>query len=164
MTTIGVLSDTHGYFHPKIHEFFANCNQIWHAGDIGDIKVASELGKITDLIAVHGNIDDMAICSKYPAFQTFNIEKFKVLMTHIGGKPGNYYNHARERILSGKPGIFVCGHSHICRVQFDEKYNMMYINPGAAGKFGLHQKITMLRMNISENNISDMEILELSKF
>lgn len=164
MTTIGILSDTHGYFHPKIHEFFANCNQIWHAGDIGDIKVASELGKITDLIAVHGNIDDMTVRAKFPSFQVFNTENFRVLMTHIGGKPGNYDSLARERILSEKPGIFVCGHSHICRVQFDNKYNMMYINPGAAGKFGLHQKITMLRMNISENNISDMEILELSKF
>jgi hypothetical protein len=163
MTRIGILSDTHCFLHAKVFEFFAECDQIWHAGDIGNTETAENLEKFKPLTAVHGNIDGQQLRQHYPETQLFTVEQLKVFITHIGGKPGKYDFKARQIIENEKPGIFVCGHSHICRVQYDHKYKMLYINPGAAGKFGMHQKITLLRFIVDRNDMRDMEILELDK-
>lgn len=164
MTRIGILSDTHCFLPEKTFEFFASCDQIWHAGDIGNIETAIKLEKFKPLVAVYGNIDGQDIRLRYPQNQLFTIEQQKVFITHIGGKPSKYDNEAKKIIEKEKPEIFVCGHSHICKVQYDQKYKLMYVNPGAAGKYGLHLKITLLRFTIDGNVLKDMEILELNKY
>lgn len=163
MTRIGILSDTHCFLHAKVFEFFAECDQIWHAGDIGDAETADKLKNFKPLTAVYGNIDGQPLRQRFPETQIFMTEDVKIILTHIGGKPGKYDIKARQLIEKEKPEIFVCGHSHICRVQYDQKYQMLYINPGAAGKYGLHQKITLLRFIIDGNDMRDMEVLELDK-
>ena len=163
MKTIGLLSDTHTYFHPKIADFFEKCDEIWHAGDMGNIECLEKLSAIKPVRAVYGNIDGNEIRLRVPQVQFFQIENRKILMTHIGGKPGKYDAEAKKLIEKYKPDIFICGHSHICKVQFDAKHNLMNINPGAAGKYGFHLKITLLRFEINDNSLQNMEILELNK-
>jgi len=163
MTRIGILSDTHCFLHPKVFEFFAHCDQLWHAGDFGNLEVADKLGTFKPLRGVYGNIDGHELRVHFPKNQLFKVEEKKIFMTHIGGRPGKYDAEAKKIILSIKPDIFVCGHSHICRVQFDQKYQMMYINPGAAGKYGFHLKITLIRFTIDGADLKDMELMELEK-
>jgi uncharacterized protein len=163
MKQIGLLSDTHAYLHPGIHEFFSDVNEIWHCGDMGNIAIADELLKIKPLRAVYGNIDGQDVRLRYPEFQLFNCEDIKVLMTHIGGYPGRYEVKARQWIEKEKPGLFVCGHSHILKVIYDKKHSLLHINPGAAGKYGLHQVITFVRFKIEGNNILDLEIAEYER-
>jgi uncharacterized protein len=157
---IGLLSDTHNYLHPGIAGFFRDVDEIWHCGDIGSIDIANELARIKPLKAVYGNIDGQDIRSQYPKFQSFPCEGVKVLMTHIGGYPGRYDAVARQHIALEKPGLFVCGHSHILKVIYDKQHQLLHINPGAAGKFGLHQVITFIRFIIDGNNIRELEISE----
>ncbi len=163
MTRIGILSDTHCFLHPKTFDFFSQCDQLWHAGDIGNLETAKKLEDFKPLIAVYGNIDGQDLRIQYPEHQVFSVEQKKILMTHIGGTPSKYDARARKLIEMEKPDIFVCGHSHICRVQYDSKHQLMYINPGAAGKFGFHLKITLLRFIIDGNDLREMEIQELNK-
>jgi uncharacterized protein len=163
LTRIGILSDTHCYMHPKVFEFFKDCDQIWHAGDFGNLETADALGSFKPLRGVYGNIDGQELRVHFPKNQLFTVEGKKVFMTHIGGKPGKYDAEAKKVIEGVKPDILVCGHSHICRVQFDQKHQLMYINPGAAGKYGFHLKITLLRFTIDGKDLKDMEIMELSK-
>ena len=163
MTRIGLLSDTHGFLHPKAREFFNDCKEIWHAGDVGNTSVLDDLSKISSVRAVYGNIDGTPVRGENPAIQLFTIEQTKVLMTHIGGYPGRYEPGILQMIIKEKPGLFISGHSHILKVMFDKKYKLLHINPGAAGKYGLHQVITMVRFRINGTNISDLEILELQK-
>jgi hypothetical protein len=163
MTRIGLISDTHGFVHPKIHDFFKDCNEIWHAGDIGSISVAVELNKIKPLKAVFGNIDNQILRTTYKESLLFNCEGVKVFITHIGGYPGNYTFPVKEIIKHEKPGLFISGHSHILKVMFDQKNKLLHINPGAAGKSGFHQVITFIRFNIDNNDIKDLEIMELER-
>jgi putative phosphoesterase len=163
LTHIGILSDTHCYLHPKVFDFFSACDQLWHAGDFGNLETADALGSFKPLRGVYGNIDGQELRVHFPKDQLFTVEGKKVFMTHIGGKPGKYDAEAKKVIERVKPDILVCGHSHILRVQYDQKYKMMYINPGAAGKYGFHLKITLLRFTIDGNDLKDMEIMELSK-
>ncbi|MFZ4400758.1 MAG: metallophosphoesterase family protein [Bacteroidales bacterium] len=163
MTRIGLLSDTHAFIHPKIFEFFKDCQQIWHAGDIGSFEVADQLKAFKPLIAVFGNIDDYSMRLSYPEIQLFNCEKVKVLITHIGGYPGKYSLTVKDIIKLEKPQLFISGHSHILKVIYDQKNELLHINPGAAGKSGFHHVITLIRFQIIENNIQDLEILELEK-
>ena len=163
MTRIGLLSDTHTYIHPRIFESFKDCDEIWHAGDIGNIATAKKLDDFKPLRAVFGNIDGQNLRQIYPETLIFSCEEVKVIMKHIGGYPGKYEKNVRELINLEKPKIFISGHSHILKVMYDKQHQLLHINPGAAGKFGLHQVITMVRFTISGYEIKDMEIIELNK-
>lgn len=160
MTKIGLLSDTHGWVNPKIYEFFKDCDEIWHAGDIGSTDVAIELEAFKNLRAVYGNIDDWDIRADYPQFQIFNIEDMKVAMTHIGGYPNAYAPGIKQLLIEERPDIFISGHSHILKVMRDLKLGLLHLNPGAAGIKGFHKKITMMRFNINGKEASNLEIYE----
>ena len=160
MKLIGLLSDTHGYLHPKLFEFFSGCDEIWHAGDIGNYETAARLADFKPFRAVHGNIDGMDIRNGYPKIQLFTCEDIKVLITHIGGYPGRYEKGVGPMIKLEHPGMFISGHSHILKVIYDQKYQLLHINPGAAGKSGLHKVITFVRFVIEEKIIRDLEIFE----
>jgi uncharacterized protein len=160
---IGLLSDTHSYLDPKIFEYFAACDEIWHAGDIG-YGVIEDLESFKPVRVVYGNIDDLNFQQKYPEDIWFKAEGFTVLMTHIGGAPPNYNPRVKKLLQSKIPDIFICGHSHILRVKKDPQYNnMLYINPGAAGNHGLHPIKTMIRFEIMGKEIRNMEVIELGK-
>jgi len=163
MKRIGLLSDTHGFIHPKTAEFFSACDEIWHAGDIGNIETADKLNSLKPLKAVHGNIDDHIVRMSYPASLIFECENVKVFMTHIGGYPGRYNPAARTIIESEKPALFICGHSHILKVLFDRKHSLLHINPGAAGNSGWQQVITFVRFVIDNGQIKDLEIFEAER-
>ncbi len=163
MKRIGLLSDTHGHIPKKATSFFADCDEIWHAGDIGNLETAKELAGIKKLRAVYGNIDGQDLRSFYPLYQEFMCEGVKVLMIHIGGYPGKYTPEARRLIEEVKPKLFISGHSHILKVINDQKYGLLHINPGAAGKFGMHTISTLIRFTIDGENIRDLEIQELPK-
>ena len=163
MKHIGLLSDTHGFIHPKTAEFFSACDEIWHAGDIGNIETADKLNSLKPLKAVHGNIDDYVVRQSYPANLLFDCENVRVFMTHIGGYPGRYNPAARKIIESEKPALFICGHSHILKVLFDRKHSLLHINPGAAGNSGWQQVITFVRFVIDKGQIKDLEIFEAER-
>ena len=163
MTRIGLLSDTHAFIHPAVFDSFKNCDEIWHVGDIGNIETARKLEEFKPLRAVFGNIDGQNLRQIYPETLIFNCEMVKVFMKHIGGYPGRYEKSVRELIKQEKPQLFISGHSHILKVMYDEKNQLLHINPGAAGKFGMHKVITLLRFVISSNQIKDLEIIELNK-
>lgn len=163
MKKIGILSDTHGYIHPGVSDFFVPCNEIWHAGDIGNIETADKLAKLKPLKAVYGNIDDMKIRTEYPEYEIFNCEGVKVLIIHIGGYPGRYSQKARQLIELHQPQLFISGHSHILKVMPDKKYQLLHINPGSAGKSGLHKKITMVRLTIDGDQIKVLDVFETDR-
>jgi putative phosphoesterase len=163
MKRIGIISDTHGYIHPSIFDFFSNCDEIWHAGDIGNYETAAGLAEFKTLRAVHGNIDGTEIRSSYPRVQLFLIEQVKVLMTHIGGYPGRYEKEAISLIRAEQPDIFISGHSHILKVMYDQKNHLLHINPGAAGKSGMHHLITFIRFIIDAKDIRELEICEIPR-
>lgn len=163
MKTIGLISDTHSYLHPSISSFLAQCNEIWHAGDIGDIETAKAIASIKPLKAVYGNIDGQDIRSFYPLYQSFKCENLNVLIIHIGGYPGRYSQHAKELIRELHPGLFISGHSHILKVINDKQNKLLHLNPGAAGKYGLHQVITAMKFIVDDTNIRDLEILEINR-
>jgi len=160
MTRIGLLSDTHGYLHPRVFDFMDGCHEIWHAGDIGNLEVVDKLEAFKPLRAVYGNIDGGMLRTLFNETATFSIEQVKVAMIHIGGYPGRYSATAQQLITQHKPDLFISGHSHILKVMPDKRNNLLHINPGAAGKSGIHQFITMVRFTIDGNNISDLEVFE----
>lgn len=163
MVKIGIISDTHAFLHPKVSSFLSECAEIWHAGDIGSMDVLNQLSKITKVKAVYGNIDGTDIRSNCPVFHSFKIEQVNVLMTHIGGYPKKYDKQALTLIKTLKPNLFIAGHSHILKVMYDEQYQMLHINPGAAGKYGFHQVSTAIRMDIEGTEFKNLEILEIEK-
>jgi uncharacterized protein len=160
MIKIGLLSDTHGVVPKQAYDFFASCNEIWHAGDLGSALLADEINAFKPLRAVYGNIDGHEIRYMYPEINIFTIQKVKVVMMHIGGYPGRYEKKAREAIRQEKPQLFISGHSHILKVIFDQTNQLLHINPGAAGNSGLHRKITLVRFDIDQEKISNLEIFE----
>lgn len=163
MTRIGLLSDTHGYLDAKVVDYFKDCDEIWHAGDLGD-GVADTLEKVKPFRAVSGNIDDPAIRSRFPEDLWFTCEGLTIWMTHIGGAPPNYNPRAKKILKDRIPDIFICGHSHILRVKKDPAYkNMLYLNPGAAGNQGFHPIKTMIRLEISDAIVKKLEVIELGK-
>ena len=163
MLRIALLSDTHNYLDPKIYKYFDSCDQIWHAGDIGTISVTDELSKLKPVIAVYGNIDGTDVRKVHPLNQIFMCENVKVFITHIGGYPNRYSSEALKEIQEKKPQLFICGHSHILKVMYDEKYKLLHINPGAAGIHGFHTVKTMVRFTIDGDKIKDLEVIELGK-
>ena len=163
MKNIGLISDTHGYIHPRVSDFFSECDEIWHAGDIGNVAVADELKQMKPLQAVYGNIDGGSLRLTYNEYCLFYCEEVKVLIIHIGGYPGRYDKKARALIEEHKPDLFISGHSHILKVIPDKKYNLLHINPGAAGKSGMHKKITMVRFEIEGSKIKNLEVFEANR-
>jgi uncharacterized protein len=160
---IGLLSDTHGFLDPKVFEYFASCDEIWHAGDIG-LNVIERLESFKPTRTVFGNIDDVSFQRQYPENLRFECEGLSILLTHIGGAPPSYNPRVKKLLTESIPNIFICGHSHILRIKKDSVYNnMLYLNPGAAGNHGLHQMKTIVRFEIIEKEIKNMEVIELGK-
>jgi putative phosphoesterase len=157
---IGILSDTHGIFDEPLKQFFAGVDQIWHAGDIGSLELADRIAAFKPLRAVHGNIDAEPTRREFPAFQLFECEGAKVLMTHIGGYAGRFEQKVAEKLAAEKPDIFVSGHSHILKIFRDPTFRTLCINPGAAGKKGIHPTRTAVRMTIDQGNVSNVEVGE----
>jgi len=160
MKRIGLLSDTHGYLDPAVFRHFEHCDEIWHAGDIGTMDVAEQLQAFKPLRAVYGNIDGQELRKQFPLKSRFTIEGLEVLMMHIGGYPGRYTSQALQEIRFKPPGLFICGHSHILKVMPDPKYNLLHINPGAAGQHGFHLKKTLIRMQIGQGRVQGLEVIE----
>lgn len=163
MKKIGIISDTHGVFDDALKEFLKDVDEVWHAGDIGSIKLADQIARFKPLRAVYGNIDDGTTRKACPEYGLFDCENVRVLMTHIGGYPGRYNPAALPKIIAAKPTLLIAGHSHILKVQYDKKYNLLYINPGAAGKYGFHQVRTAIRITIDGADIKDLEVGEWPK-
>ena len=163
MKKILLLSDTHSYIDNQIIKFVKQADEVWHAGDIGDLKVTDTIKNLKPLRAVYGNIDDKEARSEFPLDLKFYIEGISVWITHIGGYPNKYNLRIREEIRKNPPKIFIAGHSHILKVQYDKKLNLLHLNPGAAGKHGFHKIRTMLRFEVHNKDIKNMEIIELAK-
>ena len=161
MTRIGLISDTHSYLDDAVFKHFENCDEIWHAGDFGTIELADKLAAFKPLKGVYGNIDDKDVRIVYPEHLRFKCEEVDVWMTHIGGYPGRYSQNIKAEIYSNPPKLFITGHSHILKVMFDKKHNLLHMNPGACGKSGFHQVRTMLRFVIEGDKIKDLEIIEI---
>lgn len=158
-----LISDTHGYLDENIIKYARTVDEIWHAGDIGNIKIADKLKKIKTLKGVYGNIDDHEIRKEYPLNCVFNCEDVKVWITHIGGYPNRYGKRINEGLKFNKPDLFICGHSHILKIIYDNKNNLLHMNPGAIGKHGFHKKRTMIRFEINKKNIENVEIVEFDR-
>ena len=163
MFRIGLLSDTHGYYDPRIASLFAEVDEIWHAGDVGDYEVILQLNMIAPVVAVYGNIDGTPIRSRFPGHQRLKREGLDIWMTHIGGYPGRYDKRVKSEIYRDPPDLFISGHSHILKVIFDDMLDCMHINPGAYGKSGLHSIRTAVRFEINLNQIKNLEILEVKR-
>lgn len=163
MKKILLLSDTHSFIDDQILKFVKQADEVWHAGDIGDISVIDTIQKLKPVRVVYGNIDDAVIRSEFPLDQKFMIEDVSVWMTHIGGYPNRYDLRVREEIKINPPSLFISGHSHILKVMFDKKLNVLHMNPGAAGKHGFHKVRTMLRFEINGAKITNLEVIELEK-
>jgi uncharacterized protein len=161
MIKIGLISDTHGFLDDAVFKYFDNTDEIWHAGDFGDLALADKLASFKPLKGVYGNIDGNDIRATYPEHLRFNCEQVSVWMTHIGGYPDRYSDKVKPEIYTKPPQLFISGHSHILKVIFDKKINCLHINPGAAGKHGWHQKRTLIRFCISENKIHTLDAIEL---
>lgn len=159
---IGLISDTHNYLDPEVEKYFGGCDEIWHAGDFGTTQIAEELEKIAPVIGVYGNIDGQDIRKRYPLHQRFTKEGVDVWMTHIGGIPGRYCIPIRDEITSNPPDLFICGHSHILKIGRDQNLdNMLFMNPGAAGKHGFQVYRTVIRFEIDKGKIHNVEVINL---
>jgi len=161
MKKILLLSDTHSFIDDQILKFVKLADEVWHAGDIGSVEVIDTIKKLKPLKAVYGNIDNHLIRTEFQEDLKFTLEEVSVWITHIGGYPNRYDIRIKEEITKNPPKLFICGHSHILKVIYDKKLNLLHMNPGAAGKHGFHNVRTMLRFEINEGNISNLEIIEL---
>lgn len=164
MRKIGLIADTHNYLDPQVGEYFQDRDEIWHAGDFGQIELADKLEEIAPVVGVYGNIDGADIKAKYPLHQRFEMEEVDVWMTHIGGVPGRYCIPIRQEIENNPPDLFICGHSHILKIARDHELgNMLYMNPGAAGKHGFQIYRTIVRFTLNTGRIEDVEVINLGK-
>ena len=163
MKKILLISDTHGYIGDEILKHVNWSDEVWHAGDIGSLEVTDTIKNYKPLRAVHGNIDDTNIKAEFPLNQRFTVEGVEVWMRHIGGYPNRYSKNIFDEINKNPPDLFICGHSHILRVIKDEKLNLLHMNPGAIGIKGFHKVRTMLRFNISNGNINNLEVIEYKR-
>ena len=161
MAYIGLLSDTHTFFDEKLQEFFKDVDEIWHAGDFGNLEVSDKISAFKPLKGVYGNCDGTPVRVVHPYIQIMSVEGMKVLMIHIGGYPGRYDYKALQLIEAHRPDIFICGHSHILKVMYDKELEILHLNPGAAGKHGWHKMRTMLRFEIIGEKIENLEVVEL---
>ena len=163
MKKILLLSDTHSYIDNNILKHVKQADEVWHAGDIGDLSVTDAIKKLKPLRAVYGNIDDDKARIEFPENNRFMCEGVDVWITHIGGYPGRYNLRIREEIKANPPKLFICGHSHILKVIPDKKLNLLHMNPGAIGKHGFHKVRTMLRFTINDSKIDNLEVIEFDR-
>lgn len=163
MKRIGVLSDTHSHLDDGVLQYLKECDEVWHAGDWGSIEVSDRLKSLKPVKGVWGNIDGRELRLTYPETAVFMCEDVKVLITHIAGYPGKYSAKVKQQIIEHKPGVVVCGHSHILKVLFDKQLNHLHINPGAAGIKGFHQVRTLIRFSIDHATPKDLQVIELGK-
>jgi putative phosphoesterase len=161
MKKIGLLSDTHGFLDDKVFEHFKDCDEIWHAGDIGTVEVADRLAAFKPLRAVYGNIDGDKLRVMFKQHERWMCEGVDVWMTHIGGYPGKYAREVKPEIFMHPPKLFISGHSHILKVMYDKKLGTLHINPGAEGKYGFHNVRTLVRFEIDGNDIRNLEVIEI---
>ena len=163
MTRIGLISDTHGFLDDQVFDHFKSCDEIWHAGDFGNIELANKLAAAKPLKGVYGNIDGQDIRIVYPEQLVFMCEDVKVMMRHIGGYPPKYNPDTKKEILLHQPQLFISGHSHILKIMYDKNLHCLHMNPGAAGKQGWHKVKTLVRFVIDEKEMKDCEVIELGK-
>ncbi|PIE48479.1 MAG: YfcE family phosphodiesterase [Flavobacteriales bacterium] len=163
MLKVLLLSDTHGCIDEVILKHINWADEVWHAGDIGDVKVTDTIKKLKPLVAVYGNIDGAELRAEFPLDTRFKREGQRIWMTHIGGYPGRYEQRVRQILQHNPPDIFIAGHSHILKVIYDNKYNLLHLNPGAAGNHGFHKVRTMLRFVLDKGKIKDLEIVEVER-
>jgi putative phosphoesterase len=161
MKKILLLSDTHSFLDPRVLGYAEAVDEIWHAGDIGAFEVTDALEKIKPLRVVYGNIDNARIRSQFDESLFFTIDGLRVFMTHIGGKPPRYAKGIKEKLARLNPDLFICGHSHILKVAYDKKHELLFMNPGAAGKHGFHKKQTMIRFEIAAGKAQNLVVIEL---
>lgn len=161
MLRIGLLSDTHHFLDDNIFRHFESCDEIWHAGDFGTAAIAEKLAAFKPLRGVYGNIDGQDIRTTYPEKLRWQSEGVKVFMTHIGGYPPRYNPTVKKELEKDTPGLFICGHSHILKVMYDEQLHCLHMNPGAAGRQGWHTVRTIIRFTIDGSNMKDCEVIEL---
>lgn len=161
MKKIGLLSDTHSFLDEAVFRHFAEVDEIWHAGDIGNFEVVEQLEQFKPFRAVYGNIDGKKVRAEFPLNLRFEIEGVDVWMTHIGGYPGRYNKRVREIMNTNPPKLFICGHSHILKVMYDKRYDLLHVNPGACGNHGFHKVKTMVRFHLDKGDIKNMEVIEL---
>jgi len=162
MTKIGLLSDTHGYLDGAVFQYFEQCDAIWHAGDFGSVDIIDRLQAFKPFRGVYGNIDGKDVRAICPKDLRFSCEQVDVWMTHIGGHPDRYAPQVKPEITVNPPKLFICGHSHILKVQYDPKLQLLHLNPGAAGKQGWHKVRTLMRFDINGDKIEHLEVIELA--
>lgn len=158
-----LLSDTHSFIDKQILKYVKQADEVWHAGDIGDLKVTDAISTLKPLRAVYGNIDDSQVRNTFKLDEKFTLEGVSVWMTHIAGYPNRYNQRVREQLTYYSPKLVICGHSHILKVIYDKKLNHLHLNPGAVGKYGFHKIRTMLRFELDAGEIKNLEIIELEK-
>lgn len=158
---IGIISDTHGFLDPQVFIAFEGCDEVWHAGDFGNLEILLSLRDFKPLRSVYGNIDDVSIRQQAPEDQRFDCEGVRVWMTHIAGHPGRYAPRVRRILADNPPDVLICGHTHVISVENDTKYHLKYINPGAAGHEGHHVMRTLLKATFVEKKISNLRLVEL---
>lgn len=158
---IGIISDTHNYLSEKTIKYLSECDEIWHAGDIGSIDILNQLEKISLTRAVFGNIDGEVLRRETKEYLIFKIKNIKVLMIHIAGRIEHYNSKTRNLIIENKPDLLICGHSHILKVSKDTKFKLLHINPGAAGKVGFHKEKTIIRFDLLNEKIQNMQVVKL---
>ncbi len=163
MQKIGLISDTHNYIDDNILSYLKDCDQVWHAGDFGNIEIAEKIAVLKPLKGVYGNIDANDIRNIYPENLTFMCEDVKVMIRHIGGYPPKYNPETKKLLLEHQPQLFISGHSHILKIIYDDKLNCLHMNPGAAGKHGWHKVRTLIRFVIDKKEMKDCEVIELGK-
>jgi putative phosphoesterase len=158
---IVLISDTHSYLDPKSLPYLKACDEIWHAGDIGNVALAEQLETIAPLRAVYGNIDGHELRARYPEEWMAEVQGLSVYMIHIGGYPGRYPKKLRARLETLRPDLFICGHSHILKVMRDKKLDLLHLNPGACGRHGFHRMKTFLQFEINEGKLEQLQVVEL---
>ena len=163
MKKIGLISDSHSFMDDKVIQHLTDVDEIWHAGDVGDTSILNLLPAGKKLRLVYGNIDDDKARLEFPEELIFELEGVKVYIIHIGGKPPRYAQGVKARIKEIAPKLFICGHSHICKVEFDKSVNCLYMNPGAIGVQGFHQVRTMLKFDLENGDIKNLRVVELGK-
>jgi putative phosphoesterase len=162
MVKVGLIADNHDYLDPQVFEYFKDVDEIWHAGDFGTLKVAKDLENIAPVKGVHGNIDDQVIRDSYPYSNRFTVEGVDVWIVHIGGNPGRYSLPIRREMKKNPPNLFICGHSHILKIARDpDNKEMLFINPGAAGRQGFHTERTIIRFQVDNGSIDEVEVINL---
>lgn len=163
MKKIGLLSDTHNHWDERYTTYFAECDEIWHAGDIGSVEIVNRLRKIAPVRAVYGNIDGQELRHLFPHINRFHIEGAEILIKHIGGYPGRYDSSIKGSLLAHPPQLFISGHSHVLKVKYDKTLQCLHINPGAAGISGFHKVRTLVRFTIHNGIFADLEVIELGE-